>query len=425
MPIRSLVNRRGLYILVLFACILLGFVLRLKVVNQWNSTHPDTPARLVGDEPGYDNLAREFLAGYGFTWPGRVPLYPVWLAGVYQAGNGSYNFAAYAQVLLGILTIPLTYTLARKLTVSRPAAALAGFFVAVSYVLIYQSFRILSENLYIPLLLLVAITLTDAVKKPTRRRFILAGVVLGISNLVRPTLLFFPFALILLLWPTGGWRHAIRCGTLYLSASILIVTPWVLYNYNRYHAIFPLQTSNAILWQGSPEYYHLVKTEGYTYLQVWQNVLYGPGWQEHDPTSIEGDRYWTKRAIDSILSEPLTYIRYAAEKLVTFWVGDPNADWNNTSVYNYQALLDVGFAPYEAQQYMVALILPIVALVAGFILRRKWRMLLPLYTILAYFTLLHAATHAEARLSYPLQPFLLILIAEALVWVFGRFRPVG
>jgi hypothetical protein len=40
-------------------------------------------------------------------------------------------------------------------------------------------------------------------------------------------------------------------------------------------------------------------------------------------------------------------------------------------------------------------------------------MLLPAYAVLAYCTLLHAATHAEARLSDPLQPLLLILIAGA------------
>ncbi|MBZ0294351.1 MAG: glycosyltransferase family 39 protein [Anaerolineae bacterium] len=410
-------NKSRLQIGLLFLCILLGMFLRLQVVNQWNSTHPDTPDRLIGDEPGYDNLARELLAGYGFTWPGRVPLYPAWLAVVYWAGHGSYNFAAYAQALLGVLTIPLTYALGRRL-LGGLAGLLAAFFTAISYLLIYQSFRILSENLYIPLLLLVMITLWDAWQRPVRRRLILAGVVLGVSNLVRPTLLFFPLAFILVVWLMAGYRPARRWGAIYLVSAVLVITPWIVHNYARYHAIFPLQTSNAILWQGSPEYYHLIKDEGYTYMQVWEDVLYGPGWQAHDPTSIDGDRYWTQRAVDSILSEPLTYIRYTAEKLVTFWVGDPNADWNNTYIFNYQALLDAGYPPYEAQQFMIALTLPIVALAAGFVLWRQWRVLLPMYALLAYFTLLHAATHAEARLSHPLQSFLLILIAGALVRIF-------
>lgn len=64
---------------------------------------------------------------------------------------------------------------------------------------------------------------------------------------------------------------------------------------------------------------------------------------------------------------------------------------------------------------IIARAVPIVALAAAVVLRHRWRHLLPLYAILVYTTLLHAATHAEARLSEPFQPLLLVLIAGALV----------
>jgi lipopolysaccharide transport system permease protein len=49
------------------------------------------------------------------------------------------------------------------------------------------------------------------------------------------------------------------------------------------------------------------------------------------------------------------------------------------------------------------------------IVRHRWRTLLPIYALFIYTTLLHAATHAEARLSEPFQPFLLILIVGAVL----------
>ncbi len=415
----SRLHDRRLHLGLLLACILVGFMLRIEVVRNWNVIQPDSPERLVGDEPGYDNIARELLLGYGFTWPGRVPLYSVWLALVYYMGGGSYNFAAYAQAIVSVLAIPLVYVLGSRLFNSLAGIA-AALLATISYVLIFLTFRILSENLYIPALLLVMITLWDAMQKPTLRRFLIAGVLLGVSNLIRPTLLLFPVVIILLLWFRLNKRQAIRYGIVYLAASVLVVTPWVIHNYLRYQAFFPLQTSNAILWQGSPEYYYLVKHQGYTYMQVWSEILYGPGWEERDPTSIEGDRYWTTRALDSISSDPLTYLRYAAEKVVTFWVGDPNADWDNTYIFNYRALRSAGFPREEAIQYMIALFLPVVALGAGIMLYDRFKHLLPLYALLGYFTLLHAATHAEARLSAPLQTFLFILIAGAMVKVFDR-----
>jgi hypothetical protein len=52
---------------------------------------PNSTAWLVGDEPGYNNMALEFLQGYAFTWPGRLPLYPTLLAGLHWLTFSSYH----------------------------------------------------------------------------------------------------------------------------------------------------------------------------------------------------------------------------------------------------------------------------------------------------------------------------------------------
>jgi hypothetical protein len=252
---------------------------------------------------------------------------------------------------------------------------------------------------------------------------------IGLANLTRPALLLFPlFALFILLARMRNFK-ALGLGLTFVISSVLVVSPWVLHNYIRYQAIFPLQTSNALLWQGSPEYYHLLRDQGYTYIQIWQEILYGPDWQEHDPNSIPGDRYWTRRALQSIAAEPLVYLRYSGEKLFTYWVGDPNADWDNTYPFNYQALRRMGFLPENAAKVMLARSLPLLALAAGFILLGQWKRLFPLYLLLAYMNVLHALTHAEIRLSEPLQPILLLLIGGAVYAVAARIgarfeRPV-
>lgn len=409
-----------IYLWLVVGLLIIGLLIRLDVVYNWNKWRPETADRLGGDEPDYDNMARQVVQGYGFTWPGRVPLYPLWLASIYKMG-GSYNSVAYAQAVLGVVLIALTYRLGRK--IFSPAAGLiASTFMTFSYIPVYTSVRLLSENLYFPVILIVMLLLWEAWHHPGDKRFFWAGAVVGISNLIRPSLFFLPIFLLLILLCQGERRRGLRYGLIFLGASLLVVAPWITHNFFRYRAIIPLQTSNAILWQGSPEYYHLVRDEGYTYVRVWSEVIYGPDWRNHDPNSIEGDRYWTARAIDSIISEPFTYLRYAAEKLVTFWIGDVNADWGNTYIFNYEALRQLGFPENEAQQYMIALTLPIVALIAIMILYKRWRVLLPVYILLAYFTLLHAATHAEARLSAPLQPLLVVLIAGAIVTLLGKLR---
>jgi len=401
--------------------VLLGLVLRLYAAWDWNSYHPDSLQRLIGDEPGYDHIARELLQGLGFTWPGRVPLYPIWLAGIYLFTGGSYNAVPYVQSLLGIATIILTYALGYR-AFGHTTGLIAAFFTAISYVLIHQSLHLLSEVLYTPAILLITIAFWDAVRNPSRGRFAWLAFWIGISNLILPTLFLFPLAMIAILVIALGRRQALHYWIICVLVSSLVIAPWMARNFIRYQALFPLATSNAILWQGSPEYYHLIHDHGYTYHKIWTQVLYKPGNEAIDPTSIAGDRFWTKRALRSIAAEPLIYLKFALEKAGTYWVGDPNADWGDTYVFNYDALLRIGFTPVDAVLYMIARLIPILALVAGIVLWRNWRRLLPIYALLGYCTLLHAATHAEARLSDPLQPLLFVLIAGLILATAASFR---
>ena len=399
--------------------LLLGLGLRLAVTIDWNSYQPNNPERLIGDEPGYDNMARELLQGFGFTWPGRVPFYPIWLAGVYFFTNGSYISVTYAQLLPSLATILLTYWLGKYLF-NRHIGLLAAFLSSISYVLIHQSLHLLSETLYSPAVLCVTMALIAAVKTPSKHHFALVGILMGLSNLIRPSMLLFPFFLAILLFFALPWRRALTYGAVMIATSLLVVTPWIAHNYLKYDAVFALQTSNAILWQGSPEHYHLIHNEGFTYMQIWSEVLYGPGWQEHDPNSIEGDRYWTNRALQSIKAEPITYLKYAAEKTITFWVGDSNADWGDSTIFSYQALRQIGFLPYDAVQVMIARLLPILAALGLIGLHAHWKQLWPVLALLLYFTLMHAATHAEVRLSEPLQPLLLVIISAVFLIVTNR-----
>lgn len=419
MPVRRWLVRAYGSRAMLWAIALLGLALRLAAVRSLNSWQPDTAAVLGGDEPTYNNTALQLLAGYGYTWPGRVPLYPALLAGLHWITGGSYHEIRYFQAVVGTAVVPLTYLLARQ-GFGRGAGLAAALLAATSYVLFQQPLHLLSEVLFTPVMLAGTVALWRAFETPAAARFAWSGALLGVSDLVRPTLLLVPAFLVLPIWLALGWRWAVRGGAACMAGAALMIAPWMVRNYIRYDAVFPLATSNAILWQGSPEYYHLIRDQGYTYVRIWNEIIYGPGWQQHDPTSVEGDKWWTRRALRSIASEPVTYLRYAGEKAVTYWVGDPSADWGGGPVLSYAAARRVGFRPVFAVLIVLARALPIVALVAVLVLRREWRRLLPIYAILVYVTLLHAATHAEARLSEPFQPLLLVLIVGAVVRLFAR-----
>ena len=400
--------------------VVLGLALRLDLARDINRVQPDTAARLTSDEPGYDNLARGLLEGYGLTWPGRVPLYPVWLAGLHAITGYSYARAIDIQSFVGALAVWLTFVLGRD-RFGPGAGLIAALGAAVHIALMRQSVRLMSEILFTPALLAVAISFCRALDAPTAARFAWTGVWIGITNLIRPTLVGFPLFAVLTMayvWrarrltaSSGMWRHA----AVLVVASLVVVAPWVVRNYVKHGAIYPLATSNAILWQGSPEYFHLIRDRGYTYLDVWNKVIYGPEGEGHDAGSVEGDRYWTRRALRSIAAEPLLYARFCAEKAVTYWIGDPNADWGDTFVFNFRAYRSFGYSRWETLQYMLVRAFPILAFACLIALGRDRLRVAGLISLLAYCTLLHALTHAEARLSEPLHPLLLVVTAGAIV----------
>src|SRR4028118_1945792 len=70
-------------VLALICLTLLGLAFRLYLAWRTNQTPPDTPARLTGDEPGYEGLGYKLLKGHFFDWPGRSPIYPFFVAGCY------------------------------------------------------------------------------------------------------------------------------------------------------------------------------------------------------------------------------------------------------------------------------------------------------------------------------------------------------
>ena len=411
-------SHRGILLVIL--C--LALAVRLHAAWDMNRSRPDAPSRLSADEPGYDNLARDLLAGHGLTWPGRVPLYPLWVAGLHSVTGYSSARGIYIQSVVGALAVLLTFVLGRHLF-GPVVGLLAALGAAVDVVLVHQSVRYLSEILFTPLVLAVAISLIRALSHPTTARFAWVGAWIGLASLVRPTLVGYPAIAVLVIAYVLGVRRATRPAAALLLASTLMVLPWVVRNYLKYEALYPLATSNAILWQGSPEYYHLLRNQGYTYLDVWNKVLYGPGNEGNDPRSIAGDRYWTRRALRSIASEPLLYLRFCAEKAVTYWIGDPNADWGDGYIFDYRVLRSSGVSRAETVLWVLARAFPIAAFVALLFLRPQWPRLIPVLSILAYATLLHAVTHAEARLSDPFRPLLLVLFAA---WMWSRaYRLTG
>lgn len=395
---------------ILLGLIALGFGLRLWMAWSANQVLPDSPDRLKGDETGYDGLAYWLTQGSFSTWSGRVPVYPVFLAACYLVFGHSYARTLYIQAFIGALTIPLTFFLARRFTQEK-SALLAAALVAVDPALIFHVVRLYTEILYTPLLLLALLGLLRAIEQPRPQRFILAGVLLAIANLCRPTAALFPLLVPFLLPQVWPLPRKLFLSLVYVGAMAAAIAPWTYNNYKTHHIFLPLSVSTAVLWQGSPEFYHLMEQKR-TLEQIWDEQLNPARNGGHDPFSIEGDRYFTARALESIKAEPGVYLWYSLQKLAFFWIGHPAIDWPNYGVFSFEDTRLL-FPLWRVVGIFIGRLLPLAAIVSLIVLRRRLWDFAPLFAVCGYLMFVHAFTYPEVRYSEPLHPLLSIMFAAA------------
>jgi Dolichyl-phosphate-mannose-protein mannosyltransferase len=415
-PLPAPGGRRVWVLTILGVLMLAALGLRLHTVWQRLSQIPDEPAiQLVGDEVGYEALADALLHGSFFHSPARGPVYPLFIAAVYAIlDERSPVKLLYVQAFVGVTAVPLTYLLARCVTGSIPALVAAGL-MAGDDGLIEQARMIYSEIVYTPLLLVALLALLGALRTPRLGAFAWAGASMAVLTHCRPTTALFPLLLPLLLpW---GWTLKQQAGVClaYGLTMLAVIAPWTYHNWRVYHRFLPLTVSTGVLWQGSPEFYHLTQHKP-THLDIWANELNPQRNGGHDPNTIEGDQYFTQRGLRSIRAEPIVYVTYSLKKAAYLWLGNPVAEWGYLDLYHWGRMRSwYPYPPLKLLNMFVARQLPLIALGAlGFIaVRQQIRPLVPLLALCVYFTLVHMITWAEMRHSQPLHPLLAIFLVTA------------
>jgi hypothetical protein len=245
---------------------------------------------------------------------------------------------------------------------------------------------------------------------------------MAVVTLCRPTSAMLPLIVPLLLpW---GWhlkQKAAVCMAFGL-AMVAVIAPWTYHNWRTFHHFLPLAISGGALWQGSPEFYHLTQRRP-DMVDIWANELNPQRNGGYDPHTIAGDRYFTRRGLESIRTEPMVYVIYSLQKFAYLWVG-----WGYWEMYDWQMQRSwFSYPQLKLLSILVARQLPIVALAALVFLavRGRIRPLVPFVAVCAYFTLVHMITWAEMRYSEPLHPLLAIVVVTTAREGLALFKQKG
>jgi len=234
----------------LLAILVIALVARLVFCFGVAGIHSE----LRGDQLNYQNIARRLVQGSGFAMEdgtpsaARPPLYPMFLAGVYQVFGIRPEAGKITQVLLGVVMVLLVYAIAKRLF-SDTVAMLAALLAAINPSMIFISGYLLSENLYSLFLLAFILLLVGQQKSahPSYARVVLGGFLLGQAGLTRPCGLVFATgaAVVLILLAPVNLKRLTRAGVL-LLVLVLTIFPWTLRNYLRLGAWVPLSTNGGL-----------------------------------------------------------------------------------------------------------------------------------------------------------------------------------
>ncbi len=328
------------------------------------------------------------------------PLYPYFIGAVF-ALFGALDAVRLVQALLGALLVPVLGSVGARVLGPRAGtrvAALGAFYPD----LIWFSVHFWSETLFLVLLWWAFEKLLHADQARSARQAVAAGALWGLAILTRETTLYFtPVAALWLAWraPAGERRPAPARGALFLLTALLTVLPWTWRNWIVYDAFVPVSTAGGLnLWQGNAP---LSRQEVYDRYQAVTGL-------------VAQYRHAQRMGLEAIAARQPTWIfEKLRDELPLFLEADSLAlvHARRGAYGDVSRGATVAAAALVLTPYLVLLL----AFVVGCARQPLDRRVLLLLAFLAYYALIHVATHGFARYRLPALPVLFVLAVSGLM----------
>jgi tetratricopeptide (TPR) repeat protein len=400
----------------------LALLIRLAYVYDMMEVNP-LFSNPVMDEAMHDSWARGIVSG---EFPGdepffRAPLYYYLLALVYKVSGPGYLLPRILQALIGSLTCVLIYELGRMIF-DRRTALVAGLAAAVYWIFIFFDGELLITSLAVFLNVALLLSLYKAMGSSGGLRWILPGILFGLSALARPNILVFLPAVVVIAafpWKDAAGRRSFLPGRAagavlwVVLGAAMIILPVTIRNYLTGND-FVLISS-----QGGVNFYigNNPAADGVTAIVPGTSGEWLAGYHQTQaiaerargrnlkPSQISS--YWFERSLDFIQKSPIAWLRLVARKTFLFLkAGEIN---NNKPIRYFKEQSRVLRWPLLGYAVIAPLGL------FGMLFHGRHRR--PLFPLYAYFFLYSAGVilfFVNARFRVPVIPVLIVFAAAGL-----------
>jgi len=319
------------------------------------------------------------------------------------------DFVVVIQAIISALTILTAFTFFRSF-LNRPWALAGALLVSLSPHLITSNIYVLTESLFTFFLVLLGWSMSAVAQNKSRLHALIAGLVLGISLLIRPTMLYFIAFLIPAFFVFFQKKKAWVMAVFLIIGFGVTYGPWVLRN----TLVNPAKSSLAIA----------TVQKG-----MYPNLIYNNDSKTYGFPNRFDPQYEQRRDMSSVLreifrrfkNEPLTYIQwYIWGKPTMFFSWDMVVGTEDIFIY------PVSTSPYHQHQGLFALshrvmkslhgLLTVIALATAIVvwfpitkrILSDSALIVTRFVslVVIYFIMVHIAGTPLPRYSVPLRPFM-------------------
>ena len=378
---------------------------------------PDT---FVADPDAYRtvaiNLVEHGCFGYGDQPIATRPLlYPLVVAACRLVDPTLWYSLALVHLLLGVATVVLTYQLAIHWRVGH-WSWLAAALVAVDPLLLLHSTLIMTETLATFLAVAGLLAVTRCAQRPVATRAVLAGILMGMAVLCKPT--FLPWmALTVLLLPFAAdtWQNRAKLFCATLGSAVIVLSPWAIRNAVHFGKPTPVTNHGGftLLLANNPSFYEYLRAGRFG--DVWNADRFNQDWKARarelaPDDEVAADRLAYADALAVIRDQPATFAYACLVRVCRIWGLVPHRSSPSEGTMRRAARWAIG--AFYTLEFLLAAI-GLMALWRGRVSRYHllrgwiWGLLLA-----ACFTAIHTFYWTNIRMRAPLIP--VVCVAAAL-----------
>jgi len=331
------------------------------------------------------------------------PLYSALLAVIYSTlGIGFYK-VAFIQIAIDVCSIVLLWLLVKR-AVKPETGGVAAFLFAVYPSFIFYTGNLLSEGLYIFLLIGFAVVLTGVRENGKIVSVLAGGLILGLAILTRSNAILILPLLTIWMVVSFGWKKGLLRWLLLVAVTVLVILPWQIHSYRVHEGFVILSTGGGFAFyggnrEGAIGYFH--KPQGY-----YANDM------KAGHTELKISREMYGKGINWIKSDPYGYMKLTLLKI-----------WRFIEPYPPMQSGTAGIVKTITGLLFHLPILPFLIVGLTRIFHEKKNRLWLLSGILVFTHFITAiAFFGGIRTRDPIMPFIIIIISVGVVSLLSRSR---